>query len=149
MSQRLIRPVDLFRMTGRSCDTRQSVNQNGYAPGTASSISVDSQGNVTANYTNGMVKNIAGLTLANFTDINGLARSGSNDYSETVASGQPLLNQPGNAGMGTLSSSMLEESNVDLAGEIINMIVLQRGYEANSKVITTIDDMMNTLINIR
>jgi len=127
----------------------QSVNQNGYAPGSASGISVDAQGNVTANYTNGTVKKIAGLTLANFADINGLARSGNNNYAETVASGQPLLNEPGNAGMGTLSSSMLEESNVDLAGEIINMIVLQRGYEANSKVITTIDDMMNTLINIR
>ena len=117
----------------------QSVNQNGYAPGTASSITIDPQGNVTANYTNGQVKNIARLALANFADINGLQRSGSNLYSETVASGQPLLNKPGDGGMGTISSSMLEESNVDLAGEIINMIVLQRGYEANSKVITTTD----------
>jgi flagellar hook protein FlgE len=127
----------------------QSVNQNGYAPGTATGITVDAQGNVTANYTNGQVKNIAGLTLANFADIGGLQRSGDNNYSETVASGEPLLNQPGNGGMGSVSSSMLEESNVDLAGEIINMIVLQRGYEANSKVITTVDDMMNTLINVR
>ena len=127
----------------------QSVNQNGYAPGTASGISVDAQGNVIANYTNGMIKKIAGLTLANFADINGLQRSGSNNSSETVASGQPLFNQPGSGGMGNISSSMLEESNVDLAGEIINMIVLQRAYEGNSKVISTIDDMMNTLINIR
>jgi flagellar hook protein FlgE len=66
-----------------------------------------------------------------------------------VASGQPLLNKPGDAGMGTISSSMLEESNVDLAGEIIKMVIIQRGYEANSKVISTTDAMMNTLINIR
>jgi flagellar hook protein FlgE len=127
----------------------QSVNQNGYAPGTTASMSVDAQGNVTANYTNGIIKKIAAVTLANFADINGLQRSGSNDYSETVASGQPVIDEAGNAGMGTISSSMLEESNVDLAGEIINMIVLQRGYEANSKVITTIDQMMNTLVQIQ
>ena len=70
-------------------------------------------------------------------------------YSETVSSGQPLINKPGVGGMGTITSSMLEESNVDLAGEIIKMIVIQRGYEANSKVISTTDAMMNTLINIR
>jgi len=127
----------------------QSVNQNGYSPGTASNISIDPQGNVTANYTNGQVKKIARLSVANFTDINGLQRRGSNLYSETVASGQPLLNKPGDAGMGTISSSMLEESNVDLAGEIIKMVIIQRGYEANSKVISTTDAMMNTLINIR
>jgi flagellar hook protein FlgE len=127
----------------------QIVNQNGYAPGTASNISVDDQGNIVANYTNGQVRNIARLALANFTDINGLQRRGSSLYSETVASGQPLVNRPGDAGMGTIASSMLEESNVDLAGEIIKMVVIQRGYEANSKVISTTDAMMNTLLNIR
>jgi len=127
----------------------QIVNQNGYAPGTASNISVDDQGNIVANYTNGQVRNIARLALANFTDINGLQRRGSSLYSETVASGQPLVNRPGDAGMGTIASSMLKESNVDLAGEIIKMVVIQRGYEANSKVISTTDAMMNTLLNIR
>jgi flagellar hook protein FlgE len=127
----------------------QSINQNGYSPGTASSIAIDPDGNVTASYTNGQVKKIARLALANFSDINGLQRRGSNLYSETVASGQPLVNKPGDGGMGTISASMLEESNVDLAGEIIKMVVIQRGYEANAKVITTTDALMNTLINIR
>jgi flagellar hook protein FlgE len=127
----------------------QSINQNGYAPGTASSIAIDDQGNVTANYTNGQVKKIARLALVNFPNINGLQRKGSTLYVETVQSGQPLINKPGEGGMGTISSSMLEESNVDLAGEIIKMIVIQRGYQANSKVISTTDEMLNTLINIR
>ena len=127
----------------------QSLNQNGYAPGSASAIAIDDQGNLTANYTNGQVKRIARLALANFPNINGLQRRGGTLYSETVSSGQPLINKPGTGGMGTISSSMLEESNVDLAGEIIKMIVIQRGYEANSKVISTTDAMMNTLINIR
>ena len=127
----------------------QTINQNGYAPGSASAIAIDEQGNLTANYTNGQVKKIARLAVANFPNINGLSRKGGTLYSETVASGQPLINKPGVGGMGSISSSMLEESNVDLAGEIIKMIVIQRGYEANSKVISTTDAMMNTLINIR
>jgi len=127
----------------------QSINQNGYAPGTASNISIDSQGNVTANYTNGQVKKIARLALANFPNINGLQREGSTLFGETVQSGQPLVNKPNEGGMGSITSSMLEESNVDMAGELIKMIVLQRGYQANSKVISTTDEMLNTLINVR
>jgi flagellar hook protein FlgE len=127
----------------------QSINQNGYAPGTASNISIDNQGNVTANYTNGQVKKIARLALATFPNINGLQREGSTLFAETVQSGQPLVNKPGEGGMGSISSSMLEESNVDMAGELIKMIVLQRGYQANSKVISTTDEMLNTLINVR
>lgn len=127
----------------------QSTNQDGFAPGTTSNISIDDQGNLTANYTNGQVKKIARLALSNFPNINGLQRKGDTLYVETVASGQPLTNNAGEGGMGTISSSMLEESNVDLAGEIVKMIVIQRGYEANSKVISTTDQMLNTLINIR
>jgi len=127
----------------------QNINQDGYAPGSASAIGIDDQGNLTASYTNGQVKRIARLGLANFPNINGLSRRGGTLYSETVGSGSPLTNKPGVGGMGTISSSMLEESNVDLAGEIIKMIIIQRGYEANSKVISTTDAMMNTLINIR
>jgi flagellar hook protein FlgE len=127
----------------------QNINQNGYASGSVSAIAIDNQGNLSANYTNGQVKKIARLALANFPNINGLARRGDSLYSETVSSGQPLVNKPGDGGLGTISASMLEESNVDLAGEIIQMIVTQRGYEANSKVISTTDQMLNTLINIR
>jgi flagellar hook protein FlgE len=127
----------------------QSIIQDGYAAGVTSSVAIDGDGNITASYTNGQVKKIARLALSSFLNINGLLRNGSTQYSETVQSGQPLTNKAGEGGMGTISSSMLEESNVDLAGEIIKMIVIQRGYQANSKVISTTDEMLNTLIQLR
>ena len=102
-----------------------------------------------ATYTNGTVKNIARLALADFANLNGLERKGSTLYQATTASGEPLLNKPGVGGAGTVSASMLEESNVDLAAEFVRMIVVQRGYQANSKVISTTDEMLAQLMNIR
>ncbi|MCX5907605.1 MAG: flagellar hook protein FlgE [Deltaproteobacteria bacterium] len=127
----------------------QSIIQDGYAAGTTSSVGIDDTGDIVANYTNGQVKKIARLALGSFLNINGLFRRGATMYQESVASGQPIFNKPGEGGMGTISSSMLEESNVDLAAEIIKMIVLQRGYQANSKVISTTDEMLNTLLQLR
>jgi flagellar hook protein FlgE len=127
----------------------QSIVQDGYAAGTASGITLDSEGNMVATYTNGMVRNIARLALADFANLNGLERKGSTLYQATPISGDPLLNKPGVGGTGTVSGSMLEESNVDLADEFVNMIVIQRGYQANSKVIQTTDEMLAQLMTIR
>ncbi len=127
----------------------QSLIQDGYAAGTASQVSIDDSGNIIAGYTNGQVKNIARLALGTFLNMNGLMRKGSSLYTETVSSGQPLTNKAGEGGMGTIAAATLEASSVDIAGEIIRMIVVQRGYQANAKVITTTDEMMNTLINMR
>ncbi|OGP54898.1 MAG: hypothetical protein A2162_01230 [Deltaproteobacteria bacterium RBG_13_52_11b] len=127
----------------------QSIVQDGYAAGTVSGISLDAEGNIVANYTNGTVKNIARLALADFANLNGLERKGSTLYQATTSSGDPLLNKPGVGGSGTVSASMLEESNVDLAAEFVRMIVVQRGYQANSKVISTTDEMLAQLMNIR
>ena len=110
---------------------------------------MDGEGNLVASYTNGTKKNIARLTLADFPNLNGLARKGGTLYQATTASGDPLYNKPGVGGMGNVSASMLEESNVDMAAEFIKMIVIQRGYQANTKVITTTDDMLNQLLNMR
>ena len=112
-------------------------------------MTIDEEGNIVATYTNGNVKNIARLALADFPSLTGLARQGSNLFQATNMSGQPLYNKPNVGGMGTVSASMLEESNVDLAAEFIRMIVIQRGYQANSKMISTTDEMMGTLINLR
>ena len=127
----------------------QGIIQDGYAAGTVSGISLDAEGNIVASYTNGTVKNIARLALADFANLNGLQRKGSTLYQATTSSGEPLLNKPGVGGAGTVSASMLEESNVDLAAEFVRMIVVQRGYQANSKVISTTDDMLAQLMNIR
>ncbi len=127
----------------------QSINQNGYTAGTVSGVGIDEQGNIVANYTNGIIKNIARFALADFPSLNGLARIGSTLYQTSPKSGDPLYNKPGEGGVGSISSSMLEESNVDLAAEFIRMIIIQRGYQANSKVISTTDEMLAQLMNIR
>jgi flagellar hook protein FlgE len=132
-----------------SASAVQGISQDGYAPGMVSGMSIDEEGNIVATYTNGTVKNIARLAIANFTNLNGLARQGSTLYQATTTSGDPLLNKPSVGGAGTVSSSMLEESNVDMAAEFIRMIVVQRGYQANSKVISTTDEMLSQLMNIR
>lgn len=125
------------------------IQQDGYTAGTISAVGIDEEGNLIANYTNGKRKMMARLALADFPNLNGLSRIGSTLYQATTTSGDPLQNKPGVAGMGNISPSMLEESNVDLAAEFIKMIIIQRGYQANTKVITTTDDMLATLINIR
>jgi len=127
----------------------QRIFQDGYAAGTLSNMGVDARGNIVGNYTNGTVKDIARLALADFTNLNGLARRGATLYQGTTHSGPPLYNKPGEGGMGDISASMLEESNVDIAAEFIKMIIIQRGYQANTKVITTTDDMLAQLLNIR
>jgi flagellar hook protein FlgE len=125
------------------------LKQDGYPAGNLSGVGIDSEGNLVANYTNGLRKNMARIALADFPSLNGLARVGDTLYRATTTSGDPLYNKPGVGGMGTIASSMLEESNVDLAAEFIRMILIQRGYQANTKVITTADEMLAQLINIR
>lgn len=132
-----------------SASNIQKLNQNGYVAGTVSGIAVDEDGNLVANYTNGTRKKIARIALADFSNLNGLARKGSTLLQATSTSGDPLYNKPGVGGMGKIFASMLEESNVDLAAEFIKMIVIQRGYQANTKVITTTDEMLAQLLNIK
>ena len=127
----------------------QSLDQNGYSAGTISGIAVTSEGNIVGNYTNGEVRNIARLALADFPSLYGLERAGSLLFRSTPDSGDPLINKPGEGGMGDLSASMLEESNVDLAAEFIKMIITQRAYQANSKIISTTDEMLAQLISIK
>jgi flagellar hook protein FlgE len=132
-----------------SASNIQTLTQDGYAAGTVSMVSIDEEGNLVANYTNGTRRNIARLALADFPNLIGLARRGDTLFQATTTSGDPLYNMPGIGGMGTISASMLEESNVDLAAEFIKMIIIQRGYQANTKVITTTDEMLAQLMNIR
>lgn len=132
-----------------SASSIQRLYQNGYSAGNVSGIAIDEEGNIMANYTNGIRRNIAQLALADFPNLNGLIRKGGNIFQATTRSGDPLYNKPGIGGMGNICSSMLEESNVDMAAEFIKMIIIQRGYQANTKVITTTDEMLSQLINIR
>ncbi len=127
----------------------KSIAQDGFAAGNIAGFTISSDGTINGNYTNGMVRNIAQLGLADFTNLYGLERNGGMLYRATSESGDPLYNRPTVGGLGSISSSMLEESNVDLASEFIKMMILQRGFQANSKVITTTDEMLAQLISIK
>lgn len=123
--------------------------QDGYAPGQLISVTVSDDGTISGHYSNGQIINLYQITLANFNNPNGLNKEGGNLYTETVESGVPYTNAPGTGALGKINSNSLEQSNVDLATEFVNLIVCQRGYQANSRVITTTDQMLDELMNIK
>lgn len=127
----------------------RALNNDGYASGILKSLSVDNQGFINGFFSNGKTVNIAQLVLANFDNPWGLKRMGSNCFGETVSSGQAIMNAPGTSGMGELKSNSLEMSNTDIATEFINMITAQKAYQANARVITTTDEMLSELMNIK
>ncbi len=112
------------------------------------SISVGSNGVISGTYDNGQILKLYQLTLANFNNPQGLERDGGNLYSETLASGTAYTSAPGQGGMGQISANSLEESNVDQATQFSEMIVAQSGYDAASKLITTTDQNLQTLVNM-
>ncbi len=125
-----------------------NITQDGYASGSLKSIEVDSGGIISGNYTNGTTQQIAQVVMAKFTNETALKRVGSNNYIETLQSGPPVLTKPGSSGTGSVVSSTLEQSNVDLANELIRMVVIQRGFQANSRTITTINDLLAQLVTL-
>jgi flagellar hook protein FlgE len=125
-----------------------AITQNGYTTGQLSTVSVDPTGIVSAVYTNGRTTDLGQLAIANFPNPQGLQQLGNNDWSQTFASGTPVQGTAGSAGFGTIQSSSLESSNVDLTTELVNMITEQRAFQANAQVITTADQMSQTVIGI-
>jgi flagellar hook protein FlgE len=124
-------------------------DSDGYASGDLTGIGVESNGLVTGSYSNGQDIALFKIALADFNNPNGLENEGGNLYSATTSSGAAITNKPGENGLGTLSSYALEMSNVDISEEFVDMIGLQTAYEANAKIITTVDEMMNTVIGMK
>ena len=142
--------IDFSGSTSYSGDsTVNSQSQGGYAQGSLSSISIGSDGVILGNYSNGQTKNLAQIVLTTFPNSNGLLNIGNNLYQSTSTSGQGLDGTPGAGSRGVLQSSAVEESNVDLTAELVNMITLQRNYQANAQSIKTQDQIMQTLVNLR
>jgi len=129
--------------------TTQSKSQDGYTAGFLQSISVNVDGVVTGRYSNGQVLDLYILALAKFSNENALQRLGSNLFSETRESGAALTGRAGTGGLGKVNSNSLEQSNVDPGREMVRLITIQRGFQANSKVITTADTMLAELINLK
>ena len=125
-----------------------SQDQDGYASGEVTDTNIAADGTVSAVYSNGETIAVAKISLATFTNPDGLDSTGSSLYSETNESGTPTIGYPG-ASQGTLITQALELSNVDLATEFVDLITIQNAYSANSKVITTTNDMLTELINLK
>jgi flagellar hook protein FlgE len=122
---------------------------NGYAAGDLQGVDVSSDGIMTGIYSNGQLIPLFRVGLAKFLNNYGLSSEGGNLFRETRASGAAITNKPGENGLGTISPNSLEMSNVDISEEFVNMITNQRGFQANSKTITTVDDMMQTVIQMK
>lgn len=123
--------------------------QDGFGSGTLSSITVDEEGFVVGSFTNGETKKIFKLVVGVFQNPAELDAISGNLFRETDASGRPLYKEAGLGNTATVSSGSLEQSTVDIAEEFSNMIVSQRAFQASSKVITTVDQMLNELLNTR
>ncbi len=122
--------------------------QDGFSAGNLTSLNIDEEGNIIGVFSNGTSRTLAQLAIARFENNNGLLRAGSNLFTKTGISGEALIVTPTVSGTGTIISSALELSNVDLAQEFINLITTQRGYQASSRVIVTSDEIMEQLVNL-
>ncbi|MBI5559367.1 MAG: flagellar hook-basal body complex protein [Deltaproteobacteria bacterium] len=124
-------------------------DQNGYASGFLQAVAVDVEGIITGHYSNGQVLKKAQVALANFASLEGLFKEGGNIFRETTESGAPVTGTPGSNGLGTIAPNALEQSNVDIGTEFVNLVTVQRGFQANTKIVTTTDEMIADVINMK
>ncbi|QNB45765.1 flagellar hook-basal body complex protein [Thermanaerosceptrum fracticalcis] len=142
--------LDFSKMTQFAGDfTALAFNQNGYTYGDLQSVSVDTTGTITGSYSNGQSRKLAQVAIATFTNPSGLIKAGNNLFQFSNNSGEPDKGIPGISGRGIIKPETLEMSNVDLSQEFVDMIITQRGFQANSRVITTSDQVLEELVNLR
>ncbi len=142
--------VDLSTLTGYSgLETISAASQDGRAAGGLQSFAINSDGTLLGSFSNGLKQAIGRVALGNFGNPSGLEKSGSSLYRPTVNSGDAQVGAAGAGGRGVLSGGSLEMSNVDLSAEFTNLIVAQRGFQANSRVITTSDEVLQELVNLK
>ncbi len=150
--------IDLFAGTSGEYDgltgfsgveTVAAINQDGYGMGILDKISIDPTGLIIGIFTNGVSRNLAQVTLADFNNEAGLIKSGESLYQTSANSGEGIEGVAGETVSATISSGALESANVDLAQEFTNMIIAQRGFQSNARVITTSDNMLDDLVNLK
>ncbi len=150
--------VDLFAGTASGFDgltgfssesTAAARSQDGYGMGILSNISIDPSGTITGIFTNGVSRVLAQIYIAEFNNTGGLLKGGKSLFQASANSGSAILGVAGQTTSSTITSGALEISNVDLAQEFTNMIVSQRGFQANARVITTSDEMLNELVSLK
>lgn len=137
-------------MTSFDSDSNTSgIAQDGYAGGDLAGIRIDESGTLIGSFTNGRSFGLAQVAMAKFTNNEGLESDGGNTFVQTSNSGDPVIGSASGGGRGFIQASSLEMSNVDLSRSLTQLIVIQRGYQANSKTITTSDQMLNTLLQLK
>ena len=142
--------VDLSSLTAfAGLETVAAASQDGRAAGGLQSFAINSDGTLLGSFSNGLKQSIGRVALGNFGNPSGLEKSGSSLYRPTVNSGDAQVGAAGSGGRGVLSGGSLEMSNVDLSAEFTNLIVAQRGFQANSRVITTSDEVLQELVNLK
>jgi flagellar hook protein FlgE len=129
--------------------TTAAREQDGYAMGVLTDFEADASGTIIAFYDNGQRRPIAQLALATFNNPEGLSRIGSTSFRSTTNSGAAVKLQPGTGGAGAIFNGYIEQSNVDLALEFTGMIITQRGLQANGRVFTTQDEILNEIVNLK
>jgi len=145
----LTQAYDASAGPGVSRSTVQIDSRDGRPMGTLEAVYVNELGQITGRYTNGDSRLIAQIALANFNNPAGLMKEGNSTFAESPASGIPQIGTPGSGGRGTLAPGNLEGSNVDLAQQFTEMILTQRGYQASARLVSTADDMLQEIINLK
>ncbi|KMM44247.1 flagellar hook protein [Cellulomonas sp. A375-1] len=142
--------VDLSTLTGfAGLDTVKADSQNGQGAGTLQSFTLGADGTIMGSFSNGMKQAIGRIALSAFTNPAGLEKAGGSLFRTTVNSGEPAIGTAGTGARGSLAGGALEMSNVDLSSEFTSLIVAQRGFQANSRVITTSDEVLQELVNLK
>lgn len=138
------------KLTGFAApSTNNSVVQDGFSTGTLIGLNVDKNGFISGLFDNGQTQNLFQVALANFLSLEGLDKVGQNLFSQSNASGQPIVGAPNAGGMGSILGSSLELSNVDLAGEFVNLIQTQQAFQASTRIITTANDLLTEAVNLK
>ena len=142
--------VDLAAITGYAdVDTVAVASQNGRSAGTLDSWSMAADGTLIGSFSNGSKQALGRIVLAGFTNPGGLEKVGGSSYAATANSGAAVIGGPGAGGNGAVAAGSLEMSNVDLSQEFTNLIVAQRGFQANARIITTSDEVLQELTNLK
>jgi flagellar hook protein FlgE len=142
--------VDLSTVTGFAGITSvEAASQDGQKAGGLQSFSLNADGTLMGSFSNGLKQAIGQIALASFANPTGLSKAGSSLFRTSVNSGDPMIGTAGTGGRGSLAGGALEMSNVDLSSEFTNLIIAQRGFQANSRVITTSDELLQELVNLK
>ena len=142
--------VDLSSLTGfAGLNTVAANTQDGRAAGTLQSFTINSDGTLLGAFSNGLKQAVGQVALAAFTNPNGLEKAGDSAFRTSVNSGDPQIGTASSGSRGSLSGGSLEMSNVDLSAEFTSLIIAQRGFQANSRVITTSDEILQELVNLK